>query len=1424
MLVSVFNFLWKSFQICANPRTPFPSRGWLISRILLASLLLDCAGASAGTASAPAPSDAAKLTAANYGKIPLSFEPNKGQTDPSVKFLSRGSGYSLFLTKDEVVLNLERQSGSATDNVRKPASVDTLRMKLMGASANSAVTGLDTQTSTVSYLIGNDPKKWHTGIETFGKVNFAQVYPGVDLVFYGNQRQLEYDFVVAAGADASRIAWQIDGAKPTIDADGNLVLSAANGPAGFKKPVLYQMDGDKKVSVEGAFTVAGNRIGFQLGSYDHAKPLIIDPVLTYATYLGGSTNDYLGGSQSLGNSGLQVQNVGQGIAYDGQGSAYVVGVTYSTDFPVQNPALSAPVKANLSYAPPSAVVTKFSPDGSSLVYSTYLGGTYQDYGEAITVDSNGEAFVVGQTHSSDFPVTSGAFQTICAPYANDEWSPDYTPVTSCGAAGYGNGAAFVTKLNAAGSGLVYSTFLGGYGTANANAITIDSAGRAYVGGTTSWLTCQLDYSQNILPFTCFPTTSGAVVSGQDANAGTSNFQGFISVIDPTGSSLLYSSMFIPLNPACQWNKTTGIGRTLSCPQLLAYVNGVALDADGNFYIVGNTNGTSLPTTAGVIQPTTGPVQSTNPLALQLQRGFVAKFNPVTASGGASLAYSTYLGGQAAGGSDTVANITTDTQGNAYVVGGTASLDFPVTTGAYQTSCPSWAPWGDSGPTVMHGQSAFVAKLNPTGTAIEWATYLGAALANQDSVGAVGPVQLDGNGNVYTTGKANGGNFPWVGNMEPYNGYPVFVSELDPTGSKLLFSTQFGTGLSDNMTPAGLAVDTAGNMYLAMDDNCAGTIVTPGSFQQTNHMQSSGCAEFSTTGFVAKISATGTATVALAASPSPASAGQSTTLTATVTPTATYASVPTGTIEFQDGGTTLTTATLNASGIATYTTSTLTPNTHSLTAVYSGDSTYPAGNGTASLTVTGLTASVNVAPATGTTSLAASLSVKVTVSGSGATPSGTVILSGGGYTSSAATLSGGISTIVIPANRLSAGSDTLTVSYSGDANFGPAMGSAPETVTTPLIPSITVTPAASISVATSSLSVKVTVTGSGATPSGTITLSGGGYTSTATALSGGIATIVIPANNLNAGNDILTASYSGDANYAPATGGATGTAPVTVSATPLASTVTVTPAATTLDSGSTLSVPVTVTGAGVTPTGTVTLSGGGYTSTAQTLVGGAYTFLVPANSLSAGTDTLTASYSGDANYAAKTGTTSGSTSPTVTASAFSLAASTPAAVAPGASATSTVTVNTTTGYTGTVTLACALTSSPTGATNLPSCSAGSSTITLGGSTTSGTATVTVTTSGSSSAMARPDANGFGRAWAGGGSVLAFLVFLGIPARRRRWLSMLGVLALMVVLGGLSACGGKSKPETTAGSYTFTVTGSGSPSVTPSPTTTFTLTIN
>jgi hypothetical protein len=1372
-------------------------------------MLLNCAGAKAGTTAAPAPSDAAKHAAANYGKIPLSFEPNKGQTDASVKFLSRGSGYSLFLTKDEVVLNLERQKATAQAEKPAPNPVDILRMKLVGANAASIVTGLDPQATTVNYLIGNDPKKWHSGIQTFGKVNFAQVYPGVDLVFYGNQRQLEYDFVVAPGADPSRIVWQIDGAKPTIDADGNLVLSAANGPAGFKKPVLYQMDGDKRVAIEGTFTVAGNRIGFQLGSYDHAKPLIIDPVLTYATYLGGSGNDSIGSIPNYSGSGNPYAGtaVTQGIAFDSDGSAYVAGSTSSTDFPTSNPYQST---NNEPSGNASAFVTKFSPDGSSLAYSTYVGGSgtsKSSNGMAIAVDSSGEAFVTGWTTSADFPTTPGAYQTICGPGYTNWWAPSET--TTCPG---GTMSPFLFKLNAAGSGLVYSTFLGGAGNALGEAIAVDAAGRAYLVGD-SETRCQDPGYQGVLaPYSCFPTTSGAIISGTQVVTG-SDYDAFIAVFDPTGANLLYSSLFGDTVLDCH-------NTSLSCYHIAdTFGIGVAVDASGNFYLAGETNGMELPTTAGVIQPTTGPVSSADEQARVAGiRGFIAKFNPVTTKGGTSLAYATYLGGLTKNDIDSINSIVIDNAGYAYVSGATNSPDFPVTTGAYQTSA-----------NLSSARSAaFAAKLNPTGTAIEWATYLGSATGNLDGVSAVGPIQLDGNGNVYVTLQASG-NYPSIGTLEnTWLGTPVFVSELDPTGSKLLFSAGLGPGNSGTMIAGGLAVDPAGNIYVAMTDPCAGAVVTPGSFQQTNH-QTSSCAEFSSNGYVAKISATGTATVALAASPSPASAGQSVTLTATVTPTATYASVPTGTIEFQDGSSALGSAvTLDSTGKATYTSTTLAPGTHSLTAVYSGDSTYPTGNGAQTLVVNGLTATVKVTPSPTSITTATSLQVTVAVSGSGATPTGTVTLSSGSFTSAAATLASGSAIITIPANSLSAGNDTLTVAYSGDAVYNSGSGIAQETVTLPLNAIISVTPAASTVVSTNSLSVTVTVSGSGATPTGTIILSGGGYTSAATTLTSGSATIVIPANSLSAGTDTLTATYSGDTVYASASGASAGTATLTVSATPLTSAIKVTAPATS-DTGASLSVVVTVTGAGMTPTGTVTLSSGSYTSGAITLVGGSATIVIPANSLSAGTDTLTATYSGDPNYAQGTGATSGTSSPTETQSVFAVAATAPAAVAAGSLATSTVTVSTTTAYSGSVALSCALTTSPSGAVDLPTCAVNKSSVTLASGSSSVTATATVTSVGATSALASPVNNGKQNGWMPlGGAALALLIFLGIPSRRRSWSAMLGLMLLLAAMGTVSGCGGSSSSThgqsgTTAGSYTFTVSAAGNPVQTPAPTATFTLTI-
>ncbi len=610
--------------------------------------------------------------------VPLSFEPNQGQLASTVQFLSRGSGYALFLTPGQVVLNLERQPPAA--------SVDTLRMSLTGANPKANAVGQAPQSGVVSYFIGNDPKNWRSGIPTYGKVRYPQIYPGVDLVFYGNQRQLEYDFVVAPGADPSRIAWRIDGARASLDAQGNLTLSAPNGPASFNKPVLYQLDGDRKTRVEGSFAVAGNEVRFRLGSYDHSKALIVDPVLSYATYLAGSGTDNIGWTTG---PGISQVGTSQGLAVDSAGSAYVTGYTYSLDFPTKNAYESAPPTKQVSPGLwRSAFVTKFSPDGSSLVYSTYLGGNGYDYAYAIAVDSSGNAYVTGETDSPDFPATAGAYQLV---YAS-------------------NISAFVTKLNSTGTSLVYSTFLGGYGNAYATAIAVDGAGRAYIAGNENEY-CTPSQS-------CFPTTSGAVIAGNTTGGGSPQYA-FAAVFDPTGAQLLYSTIFGDLNG---FTCTNGCGDT--------YGTGIAVDANGYFYLVGETQAGKLPTTAGVIQPSGAPLDPTGTY-VEAYRGFVTKFTPVTSAGGVSLAYCTYLGGHTEALNDFISGIAIDSASNAYIAGYTNSPDFPVTAGAYSTVC---------GPNGQNCSAAHVTKLNPTGSAILWSTFVGDSKGDgSDAVFFTGPI-------------------------------------------------------------------------------------------------------------------------------------------------------------------------------------------------------------------------------------------------------------------------------------------------------------------------------------------------------------------------------------------------------------------------------------------------------------------------------------------------------------------------------------------------------------------------------------------------------------------------------------------------------------------------------------------------------------
>src|SRR5712692_9912408 len=332
--------------------------------------------------------------AAAYGKLPLSFEANRGQTDAHVQFISRGSGYTLYLTATEAVLTVQRPLGfgeppagpgspqvfskrkglGETQNA-KPKEMENnarsaLRMKLVGANVATVVEGLQPLPGKTNYFIGNDPAKWHTAIPTYAKVRYKDLYPGVDLVYYGNQQQLEYDFIVAPGVDPRAIRLAINGAKKLVTgAGGDLVLHTAEGEVLLRKPVVYQEVAGVRKEIAGRYVLRGKRqISFEVAAYDASKPLIIDPVLSYSTYLGGSAEDF-----------------GNAIAVDASGNAYVTGGTLSTDFPTKNPSQSA------SGGRGDAFVAKLDSTGSALVYSTFLGGSGDDFGNGIAVDASGNA-------------------------------------------------------------------------------------------------------------------------------------------------------------------------------------------------------------------------------------------------------------------------------------------------------------------------------------------------------------------------------------------------------------------------------------------------------------------------------------------------------------------------------------------------------------------------------------------------------------------------------------------------------------------------------------------------------------------------------------------------------------------------------------------------------------------------------------------------------------------------------------------------------------------------------------------------------------------------------------------------------------------------------------------------------------------------
>jgi hypothetical protein len=687
--------------------------------VLLLGLLLFASvwGATWLRSSSTAEPDAAmkaRLSEA-YGQLPLSFEANVGQTAPEVDFISRGSGYTLFLKPREAVLALRKRDASDGATV--------LRMKFAGSETKPQAAGQEELPGKVNYLIGKDPKQWRTGISTYAKVAYQNLYPGVDLVYYGNQRQLEYDFVVQPGTDPNIIALNFEGAEELkVDAKGELVLNAGGDEIRQRKPVIYQnVDGARREVAGGYKLKDASTVGFQLGEYDASKPLVIDPVLVYSTFLGGANVD-----------------LGSDITVDASGNAYVVGTTQLLILPGTFPTTAGAFDTTHNGIL-DAFVTKINSTGTALVYSTFLGGSDLDSAAAIALDAAGNAYVTGSTSSTDFPTTAGAFDTTHNSLPGSD--------------------AFVTKLNASGSALVYSTYLGGFEQDAGAGIAVDAAGNAYVGGDTR--------------SSSFPTTPGAF---DPVHNGGEESEIFVTKVNPTGTALVYSTFIglssggslaldssgsayvtgggsaaYPTTPGAfdtTHNGGSDVVLTKLDPSGSALVystfiggsgnedgNGIALDASGNAYVTGSTTSTDYPTTVGALDTTYNGGFSD---------AFVTKLNP---AGSAPLVYSTFLGDVD---TDRGNDLAVDTSGNVYLTGSTGSPNFPTTADAFDTSF-------NGGPTDV-----VVAKLNPSGAALVYSTFLGGSgregetgISDDEGLG----IAVDTAGSFYVTGATRSANFP-----------------------------------------------------------------------------------------------------------------------------------------------------------------------------------------------------------------------------------------------------------------------------------------------------------------------------------------------------------------------------------------------------------------------------------------------------------------------------------------------------------------------------------------------------------------------------------------------------------------------------------------------------------------------------------------
>jgi uncharacterized protein (TIGR03437 family) len=654
---------------------------------LLAALLLFAGRAPAADAALPA-----------YTPPPQTFEPNVGQAESRVDFLSRGSGYTLLLTATEADLEFVRAASQPGGSSRH-ASV---HMKLLGANSRAKAQGHELQTAASNYLIGNQPAAWRTGIPQYGRVEYRGVYPGIDLTYYGSQRQLEYDFLLTPQADPRDIRLAMDGAdRVRINAAGDLVIVVGGAEIRQRKPTIYQQTADGRRRIEGRYVLRGLRqVGFEVAAYDRKNPLVIDPVLVFSTYFGGQGDDRAGAMwlDAAGNMYLcgvttssnlpSVITLGQpltggtdafvvkmnpagklifvtyvggsndqascnGGGTDANGNVYLAGITAAPNFPVLKPIQGTYHGAEDGFA------LALNSSGNALIYSTYLGGSGLDYARAMAVDPAGNAYVTGSTASPEFPILNAE-------------QPKFGGVLD----------TFAMKI-APGGSLIYSTFIGGSQTDFNNGMSLDGSGNVYVFGDT-----------NSVNFPVVRPVQGKYSGGQNV--------GWLAKLDPSGN-VAYATYF---------GGTSGDA-----------VRGAAADAAGNVVIAGETRSLNFPV-VNAIQPHYGG---------GAYDAFVAKLN----ANGSAVLYSTYLGGS---GEDHAGGVALDSLGNAYVTGLTFSTDFPVANAIQNTNA------GNS--------DVFLTKINAGGSAIIFSTYLGGSGAD-----TVASVAVDAAARAYLGGITASPDFP-----------------------------------------------------------------------------------------------------------------------------------------------------------------------------------------------------------------------------------------------------------------------------------------------------------------------------------------------------------------------------------------------------------------------------------------------------------------------------------------------------------------------------------------------------------------------------------------------------------------------------------------------------------------------------------------